>query len=64
MTELFEIEINHKPTGHVVREAMLADPGFGRYFTDHMSVVKWTTERGWHDAALVPYAPLAIDPAT
>ena len=63
-TELFEIEINHKPTGHAVREAMLADPGFGRYFTDYMAVIKWTVERGWHDPALVPYAPLAIDPAT
>jgi branched-chain amino acid aminotransferase len=45
------------------RERILANPGFGRYFTDHMVTIKWTEEPGWHEAALVPYAPLSIDPA-
>jgi branched-chain amino acid aminotransferase len=25
---------------------------------------EWTPERGWHDAGVVPYAPLSLDPAT
>jgi branched-chain amino acid aminotransferase len=43
---------------------ILADPGFGLHFTDHMFVVEWTPEKGWHDARVTPYAPLSIDPAT
>ncbi len=37
--------------------------GFGRYFTDHMFVMKWNRERGWHDAEIKPYADFSIDPA-
>lgn len=37
--------------------------GFGRYFTDHMFTLEYTEGRGWHDARIVPYAPLTIDPA-
>jgi branched-chain amino acid aminotransferase len=45
------------------RESMLADPGFGKYFTDHMVRVEWTVDEGWHDAAVVPYGPISLDPA-
>jgi branched-chain amino acid aminotransferase len=45
------------------REAILANPGFGKHFTDHMVSIEWTLEDGWHDAAVVPYGPLALDPA-
>ena len=30
--------------------------GFGKYFTDHMFVYDWDSEKGWHDARIVPYA--------
>ncbi len=43
---------------------ILAAPGFGQYFTDHMYVVEWTPAAGWHDARVTPYAPLSLDPAT
>ncbi|HEX6515459.1 MAG TPA: branched-chain amino acid aminotransferase [Nocardioidaceae bacterium] len=43
---------------------ILASPGFGTHFTDHMFVAEWTPERGWHDARVQPYAPLTLDPAT
>jgi branched-chain amino acid aminotransferase len=46
------------------RQQILRDPGFGRFFTDHMVTVEWTEGRGWHDAQLVPYGPLQLDPAT
>ncbi|SEM36267.1 branched-chain amino acid aminotransferase [Streptacidiphilus jiangxiensis] len=59
--------IELKPSAHPLtdaeREARLASPGFGRFFTDHMVTIRWTEGRGWHDAQLVPYGPLEIDPA-
>ena len=59
--------IEFKPSSHPLsdaeREAILAAPGFGRHFTDHMVTIRWTGGRGWHDAQLVPYAPLSLDPA-
>ena len=32
--------------------------GFGKKFTDHMFVMDYTEGEGWHDARIVPYAPL------
>ncbi|MGW2592139.1 branched-chain amino acid aminotransferase [Streptomyces sp. NPDC001515] len=58
-----ELKPSSHPLSDAEREAILAKPGFGRYFTDHMVTIKWTEGRGWHDAQLVPYAPLSIDPA-
>lgn len=46
------------------REAILADPGFGKHFTDHMVTIDWSVEDGWHDARVTPYGPLQIDPAS
>jgi branched-chain amino acid aminotransferase len=43
---------------------ILANPGFGVHFTDHMFVAEWTPEQGWSDARVTPYAPLTLDPAT
>ncbi len=37
--------------------------GFGKYFTDHMFLMNYSIEKGWHDARIVPYGPLALDPA-
>lgn len=60
----FTVDHTAEPVSPAIRDAILADPGFGRYFTDHMAIVDWTQENGWHDARVVPYAPIAIDPAT
>lgn len=38
--------------------------GFGNYFTDHMFVMDWDEGEGWHDARIVPYEPIAMDPAS
>src|SRR6187200_2757484 len=43
---------------------ILANPGFGTHFTDHMFTVEWTPEKGWYDARITPYGPLTLDPAT
>jgi branched-chain amino acid aminotransferase len=44
-------------------EKIVAEPGFGRVFTDHMAKAKFSTELGWHEVAIEPYAPFAVDPA-
>jgi branched-chain amino acid aminotransferase len=36
--------------------------GFGKYTTDHMFLLNYTEDRGWHDARIVPYQPLQLDP--
>jgi len=53
-----------QPLAESERAARLAEPGFGRYFTDHMITARWAAGRGWHDAELRPYAPFEMDPAT
>jgi branched-chain amino acid aminotransferase len=60
----FELKPSAQLSSDAEREAALADPGFGRYFTDHMVTIRYTEGRGWHDAQLTPYAPLQLDPAT
>jgi branched-chain amino acid aminotransferase len=60
----FERRSNPKPRSESERSAILANPGFGMYFTDHMAVATWTAADGWHDSAIVPYGPFSLDPAT
>ena len=31
---------------------ILANPGFGTHFTDHMLTLEWTPDAGWHDARI------------
>ena len=44
------------------RERLLANPGFGQLFTEHMVRILWDRDRGWHGAELRPYGPLQLDP--
>ncbi len=38
--------------------------GFGKIFTDHMFMMDYSKEEGWHDARIVPFGPIAIHPAS
>lgn len=38
--------------------------GFGKIFTDHMFVMDFSREQGWHDARIVPFGYLSIHPAS
>ncbi|MDF9716024.1 branched-chain amino acid aminotransferase [Nocardioides sp. ChNu-153] len=62
------MQISTTPNPSPVDDARLAEilaaPGFGTHFTDHMLTVEWTPEAGWHDARVTPYGPLVLDPAT
>ena len=37
--------------------------GFGKVFTDHMFLMDWSSDEGWHDARIVPFGPIALHPA-
>jgi branched-chain amino acid aminotransferase len=60
----FARQLTDSPVPASRRDEILANPGFGKFFTDHMVEVTWTAERGWHDAVIKPYGPLLIDPAS
>ena len=60
----FEIHPSQTRVPAAERMRILADPGFGQVFTDHMITLRWSAERGWHDGKLEPYGPFALDPAT
>ncbi|RYP88900.1 branched-chain amino acid aminotransferase [Nocardioides guangzhouensis] len=55
---------NPSPVDDARLAEILAAPGFGTHFTDHMFTVEWTPGRGWHEARITPYGPLTLDPAT
>ncbi|MFD7898219.1 branched-chain amino acid aminotransferase [Streptomyces sp. NPDC059743] len=63
-TPTIKLRPSSSPLSDAERETILANPGFGRHFTDHMVTIRWTEERGWHDGRLVPYGPLSLAPAT
>lgn len=44
------------------RAEILSNPGFGKYFTDHMLRIDWSPEAGWHNAQVTPYGQIAFDP--
>src|SRR5690348_3364043 len=64
MTLEISITRSEHPRTDAERAEILANPGFGTYFTDHMFTVEWTPDKGWHDARVTPYGPLTLDPAT
>ena len=63
-TGAFPFEQNPQPVDPARRAELLADPGFGRVFTDHMVTIRYNDADGWHDAKIGPRGPLSLDPAT
>lgn len=37
--------------------------GFGVHFTDHMFIMNYSAGQGWHQARIIPYQPITLDPA-
>ena len=60
----YRITHNPTPVSTDRRNEILASPGFGKHFTDHMLSITWTSDAGWHDARVEPYGPIPMDPAT
>jgi branched-chain amino acid aminotransferase len=60
----FEIRPNPAPVAAAERAALVANPGFGRVFTDHMVTIRWADGKGWYDARVEARAPIPMDPAS
>jgi len=59
----FSVERNPSPRSEAERRAILAAPGFGKFFTDHMVRIDYA-DGAWGEGRVLPYGPLAFDPAT
>ncbi len=55
-----KVELTQSPKTKPVDENNLP---FGKIFTDHMFLMDYTEGKGWHDARIVPHAPITLDPA-
>ena len=51
------------PVPDEIREKYVSEPGFGKYFTDHMFAVEWNQSSGWGDGEIKAYGPISLDPA-
>ncbi len=63
MTVDFEIRRNANPVPAAERAAQMANPGFGRVFTDHMVTIRYADGKGWYDARVEARGPIMQDPA-
>ncbi len=53
------------PTPDDVRQAAIADPGFGTVFTDHMVTIDYDEAKGgWQTPVIGPREPIPMDPAS
>ena len=59
----FSLTRTTTPTADAARLAALADPGFGRYYVDHMAVIDYQGGDGWQEPRLMPMTEWALHPA-
>ena len=60
---MFSLTRTTTPTSDAARLAALADPGFGRYYVDHMAVIDFQAGDGWQEPRIVPMTEWALHPA-
>ncbi|GAB2699729.1 branched-chain amino acid aminotransferase [Microbacterium marinum] len=59
----FAVTKNLAAATPAAREEILANPGFGTNFTDHMVDICWSQKGGWHRPRVQPYGPISLSPA-
>ena len=59
-----KITLNPHAKDDATRNALVAEGGFGKHYTDHMIICEWNEKDGWAEPELIPYGPLSLDPAT
>jgi branched-chain amino acid aminotransferase len=59
----FTVLRSENPATDAERESILQEPGFGKYQTDHMVSIDYTEGNGWHNARVLPYGPIQLDPS-
>ncbi|MCU1439031.1 MAG: branched-chain amino acid aminotransferase [Rhodoglobus sp.] len=59
----FAVTVNESARSAAEHADIIAEPSFGKYFTDHMVDICWSELGGWHRPRVQPYGPIALDPA-
>ena len=59
----FTVTRSAHPASNEQRALLTTNPPFGRYHTDHMVSISYTVDEGWHDARVIPYGPIELDPS-
>jgi branched-chain amino acid aminotransferase len=59
----FAVQTNEAARSAAEHADIIAEPGFGKHFTDHMVDICWSEMGGWHRPRVQPYGPIAMDPA-
>lgn len=57
------MEIKVQLTSNPKTKPNVKDLRFGNVFSDHMFIMDYTTEKGWHDARIVPYGSISYEPS-
>ncbi len=60
----FDIKPNANPMPEADRLKAFENLGFGTLFSDHMAVIRWSVDKGWHSPEVLARGPFAIDPAS
>lgn len=63
MWEDLEVAVEKVPEAERKTKPSQDNLGFGRHFTDHMFLMKWSRAEGWYDARICPYQKFEFDPA-
>lgn len=63
MWENLDVALEKVAVDKLKKKPSPEDLGFGVHFTDHMFLMKWDRENGWHDSKICPYHDFKMDPA-
>lgn len=58
------LDIKYELTVQKKEKPDYSNLGFGKYFTDHMFIMDYNTEKGWHGARIIPFQNLSLSPAS
>ncbi|CAN5440810.1 branched-chain amino acid aminotransferase [soil metagenome] len=59
----FAVTVNDAARSAAEHADIIAEPGFGKQFTDQMVDICWSERGGWHRPRVQPYGPISLDPA-
>ena len=51
-----------RATDEQIQQA-LVDPGFGKFYVDHVAKAIWTPDQGWHDHQMAAVADISMHPS-
>ena len=58
------MDIKVQKTENPKQKPDFSNLGFGKYFTDHMFVMDYSVNEGWHDPRIIPFGYISVHPAS